>query len=751
MAKKPQALAVIDDVAFKDAIGERYLAYAMSTITARSLPDVRDGLKPVHRRLLYAMMQLRLDPASGFKKCARVVGDVIGKYHPHGDTAVYDAMVRLAQGFAVRYPLVEGQGNFGSVDGDNAAAMRYTEARLTDVAIALMEGLNQDTVDFRPTYDGSEEEPVVMPAGFPNLLANGSEGIAVGMATSIPPHNAGELCDALLKLIKSPEATIASLMKHVQGPDFPTGGVIVEPYATILHAYETGKGSIRVRATWEKEEFSRGMYQIIITEIPYQVQKAKLIEKIADLYRAKKLPLLGNILDESAEDIRIVLEPKSRTVDPDMLMASLFKSTDLETRFNMNLNVLSADNVPRVMNLREVLQSFLDHRHEVLVRRTNFRLEKIARRLEILDGLLVCFLNLDEVIRIIREEDEPKAKMMKKFKLTEVQVEAILNMRLRQLRRLEEMEIKGEHKELSTEQKALKALMKNEEARWEKISEEIKDIKKRFGQKTELGARRTAFGELGDIKVISVEAFVEKEPITVVCSKLGWVRAFKGHYDVLPDLKFKEGDGPLFQVKAKTTDKLLVFATDGRFYTLGCDRLPAAKGQGEPLRLMIDMPNDQKPIAMIAHTPSEHGQRKLLIASESGKGFLVEEGEVVASTKGGKNVLNPGGDHKAIICTPAEGDHVAVVGTNRKFIVFPLDQVPIMKRGQGVSLQKYKEAKLSDVKVFSKEEGLSWQMGGKGDRVRTEEDIMPWLANRGGVGKLPPTGFPRSNTFGDVE
>ncbi len=744
MSKKTKAPSEgeIHDIAFKDALGERYLAYAMSTITARSLPDVRDGLKPVHRRLLYAMLQLRLDPKSGYKKCARVVGDVIGKYHPHGDSAVYDTMVRLAQNFAVRYPLVDGQGNFGSVDGDNAAAMRYTEARLTDVAMALMEGMDADTVDFRPTYDGEDSEPVVMPAGFPNLLANGSEGIAVGMATSIPPHNVAEMCDALTYLIKSPNAGIDTLLARMPGPDFPTGGIIAEPQENILKAYTEGKGSFRIRACWEKEELSHGMYQIIITEIPYQVQKSKLIEKIADLFRAKKLPLLANIRDESAEEIRIVLEPKNRSVDAEVLMESLFKVTDLESRFNMNLNVLTADNVPRVLNLREVLQSYLDHRQVVLQRRSAYRLEKIAHRLEILDGLLIAYLNLDEVIRIIREEDEPKPLMMKKWGLTDLQVESILNMRLRQLRKLEEVEIKKEHKALKAEQKALKALLKDEALQWEHIGEEIKALKKQFGKNTELGARRTEFGDAPDpAKVISIEAFVEKEPITVVCSKLGWIRAFKGHSD-LGDVKFKDGDEARFQLKAKTTDKLIVFGTNGRFYTLSCANLPTAKGHGEPIRLMVDLEQSEDIVEMFVHEP----ERQLLLASTIGKGFIVEEADVVAQTKNGKQVLNPG-KGKACLCVPADGDHIAVIGTNRKLLVFPIDQVPPMKRGQGVGFQKYKDAKLSDAKCFNMAEGLSWQIG---DRTRLEEDMSPWLGNRAGAGKLPPVGFPRSNKFGDA-
>ena len=743
MPKKPQppVEGEIQDIAFKDALGERYLAYAMSTITSRSLPDVRDGLKPVHRRLLYAMMQLRLDPKSGYKKCARVVGDVIGKYHPHGDSAVYDTMVRLAQHFAVRYPLVDGQGNFGSIDGDNAAAMRYTEARLTDVAIALMDGMDQDTVDFRATYDGEDSEPIVMPAGFPNLLANGSEGIAVGMATSIPPHNVSEICDALLYLIKSPNAGIETLLARMPGPDFPTGGIIAEPQENILKAYTEGKGGFRIRACWEKEELSHGMYQIVVTEIPYQIQKSKLIEKIAELFRAKKLPLLANIRDESAEEIRIVLEPKNRSVDAEVLMESLFKVTDLESRFNMNLNVLTADNVPRVLNLREVLQAYLDHRQEVLQRRTQFRLNKIAHRLEVLEGLLVAYLNLDEVIRIIREEDEPKPLMMKKWDLTDVQVESILNMRLRQLRKLEEVEIKREHKELKKEQKELKALLKDEGLQWARISEELKALKKQFGQNTALGKRRTEFGDAPDpAKVISIEAFVEKEPITVVCSKLGWLRAFKGHGE-LGDVKFKDGDGPRFQLKAKTTDKLIIFGTDGRFYTLSCSNLPTAKGHGEPIRLMVDLEQKEDIVEMLVHEP----ERKLIVASDIGKGFLIDETDVVAQTKNGKQILNPG-KGKAKLCIPATGDHLAVIGTNRKMLVFPMDQLPPMKRGQGVALQKYKDAKLADAKCFTMQEGLSWQIG---ERTRLEEDMSPWLGNRASAGKLPPVGFPRSNLFGN--
>ncbi|MDG1287045.1 MAG: DNA topoisomerase IV subunit A [Rickettsiales bacterium] len=737
-----KAEAPIIPVAFKDAIGERYLAYAMSTITSRSLPDVRDGLKPVHRRLLYAMLQLKLDPASGYKKCARVVGDVIGKYHPHGDTAVYDTMVRLAQDFAVRYPLVEGQGNFGSVDGDNAAAMRYTEAKLTAVAMALLEGLKENTVDFNPTYDGSDNEPVVLPSAFPNLLANGSEGIAVGMATSIPPHNAGELCDALLHLIKTPEARIETLVGKVLGPDFPTGGIIVEPRENILKAYETGKGSFRTRAKWEVEKLSHGLFQIIITEIPYQVQKSRLLEKMAELFRAKKLPLLANFRDESAEEIRVVLEPKSRQVDPDMLMESLFKVTELENRFSLNMNVLDATGIPRVMNLREVLRCFLDHRMEVLTRRSEYRLEKIAHRLEILEGFLIAYLNLDEVIRIIREEDEPKKVMMAKWDLSDVQVEAILNMRLRQLRKLEEIEIQTEHDALSQEQAGLEALLKSEELRWDRISEEIKATKVAFGQKTELGARRTQFADAPTGVVVSIEAFVEKEPLTVLYSKRGWIRALKGLNQTTAD--YKEGDSEQFILNAYTTDQILCFASNGRCYTIGGDKIPRGRGHGEPLNLSMDIESTADIIGMAVYN-AEH---RYLLASSAGKGFVVQASDMVASTKSGKQVLNPPGDSKGVVfrTMPADTTHIAVTGTSRKLLVFPIDQLPEMKKGQGVTLQKYKDGELTDALAINIEQGLSWAQGE--NRTRTEETLTSWLGNRAGAGKLPPQGFPRDNKFG---
>lgn len=728
-------------VSFGQELGERYLSYALSTITSRSLPDVRDGLKPVHRRLLYAMMQLKLDPKSGYKKCARVVGDVIGKYHPHGDVAVYDTLVRLAQDFAVRYPLVDGQGNFGSIDGDNAAAMRYTEARLTEVALLLMQDIEADTVGFRPTYDGSEQEPVVMPANFPNLLANGSEGIAVGMATSIPPHNIAELCDALLYLIKHPKAPVAKLAEFIKGPDFPTGGTITESPETILKAYETGRGSFRVRAKWEKEELSHGLYQIVVTEIPYQVQKSRLIEKIADLFKEKKLGLLGNIRDESAEEIRVVLEPKSRSVDPLMLMESLFKVTDLEVRYTLNMNVLDATGAPRVMNIQEVLQAFLDHRHEVLLNRSNHRLGKINHRLEVLEGFLVAYLNLDEVIRIIREEDEPKAIMMEKWDLSDVQVEAILNMRLRSLRKLEEMEIRKEHDNLSAEKAELLLILDDEDRRWKVISGEMKELRKQFGENTLLGKRRSVFAiPPANAQVISIEAFIEREPITVLLSKMGWIRAVKGHASEAEDFKYKEGDDGRFAIKTYTTDKLVFMSTDGKFYTILGDRIPKGKGFGEPIRLLVDLENEHDIVDLFIHAP----ERKLLLISDVARGFIVSEDDVIAQTRSGKQILNVTDGSKAFACLPINGDAVAMIGTNRKLIIFKLDEVPEMKRGQGVCLQKYKGGKVSDVKLFNLAEGLNWLLG---ERIRSETNVSAWISKRAGAGRLPPVGFPRSNKF----
>jgi len=733
----------IRDTTLVDALSERYLAYAMSTITSRSLPDVRDGLKPVHRRLLYAMRLLKLDPGQGFKKCARVVGDVIGKYHPHGDQSVYDALVRLAQEFAARYPLVDGQGNFGNIDGDNAAAMRYTEARLTEVAEALLQGLDEDSVDFRDTYDGEESEPLVLPAAFPNLLANGSSGIAVGMATSIPPHNAGELCDALLHLIKFPNVTPAKLCELVPGPDFPTGGVMVEPHESVVEAYKTGRGSFRLRARWGTEDIGRGQYQIIITEMPYQVQKAKLVEKIAELIISKRLPMLADVRDESADDIRLVLEPRSRTVEAAPLMETLFRLTDLEVRASLNLNVLSADGTPGVLNLRETLQAFLDHRHVVLVRRSTHRLEKIEHRLEVLGGYLIAFLNLDEVIRIIREEDEPKAELMTTFELSEVQAEAILNMRLRSLRRLEEEGLRTEHADLTKEKKQIKALLKDEAQRWNIISDEIKVTRKAFGQKTELGKRRTEITDAPEVAEVPMESMVEKEPITVICSEKGWIRAVKGHIEVGEDVRFKEGDRGRFALHAMSTDKLVLFATDGRFYTLAGDKVPRGRGHGEPVRLLTGLGNDDDIIDLLVHLPG----RKLIVASSDGRGFVVPEEQVIAQTKTGKQVLNVSGDREAqALAIVHDGDDaIACVGENRKLIIFDLSELPEMGRGRGVVLQKYKDGNLSDVQSFKRADGLTWAAGI--NRTRTENDLMAWEGKRAQAGRMAPKGFAVTNRF----
>jgi len=748
MTTNPEFSENIIEAPFADALSERYLAYALSTIMSRSLPDVRDGLKPVHRRLLYAMRLLKLDPKTGYKKCARVVGDVIGKYHPHGDQAVYDAMVRLAQDFSVRFPLVDGQGNFGNIDGDNAAAMRYTEARLTEVAAILMEGLEEDAVDFRETYDGEDQEPIVFPGAFPNLLANGSSGIAVGMATNIPPHNVGELVDGLQLLIEARrnparEVTVSDLLDRIPGPDFPTGGQVVENRETILHAYETGRGSLRVRARWEKEELPRGLYNIVITEIPYQVQKSKLIEKIAELIGDKKLPILTDVRDESAEDLRIVLEPKNRTVDEKVLMESLFRFTELETRFSLNMNVIGLDSRPRVQSLKEILDSFLDHQIDVLRRRNRFRLEKIERRLEILSGYLIAYLNLDEVIRIIREEDDAKASLMSTFKLTDNQAEAILNMRLRALRKLEEMEIRTEHAKLEDEKSKILALLGSEELQWIAVGDKLSEIKERFGPETVLGKRRTRFGDAPVAEVVPLEAMIEKEPITVVCSKRGWIRALKGHTKPEEELKYKEGDEERFRFHAQTTDKIFLFATNGKVFTLGADKLPGGRGNGEPVRLMVDMEANDEIVAILPYQPGG----KLFVASSIGKGFIVEADNAVAMKKGGKQILNVKGDVVGTHCIPVDGDTVAVIGDNRKLLVFDLEEVPTLARGQGVTLQRYKDGGMSDVMIFHKEEGLTWPMGGSSDRWRTETELAPWTGRRGNAGRLPPMGFPRNNKF----
>ncbi len=725
-----------------EALGERYLAYALSTIVARSLPDVRDGLKPVHRRLLYAMRELGLQPTSSPKKSARVVGDVIGRYHPHGDVAVYDSLVRLAQDFAVRYPLVDGQGNFGNIDGDNAAAMRYTEARLTEVARALLEGIDEDAVDFRDTYDGDGTEPVVLPANFPNLLANGAAGIAVGMATSIPPHNVGELCDALRHLIKHPEAPIDKLVELVPGPDFPTGGILVEPRDSVLEAYRSGRGGFRVRARWEVEKRPQGTWHIVVVELPYQVQKSKLVERIASLLHDRKLPLLEDVRDESAEDIRLILVPKSRNVDPTVLMASLFHATDLENRFPLNLNVLDKDTVPRVMDLRTTLRAFLDHRLEVLERRSRYRLGRIDHRLEVLNGLLIVYLNLDEVIRIIRYEDEPKGELIRVFTLTDSQAEAILNMRLRNLRRLEEMELRREFDDLTAERAGLVDLLADASKRWEAVGKEIGEIKKKFGKSTMLGKRRTEIADAPPTIDVPPEATMEREPVTVLCSEKGWIRTVKGHLspDEAAEARYKDGDRARFVIHAETVDKLLLFATNGRFYTLFVDKLPGGRSGGEPVRLMVELGNDTDIIALIKHCPG----RRLLLAADDGRGFQVDEDGVVAQTRAGKQVLNVEAPAEACLCLTADGDTVCVIGQNRKLLVFPLDEVPVMTRGRGVVLQRYKDGGLSDLIVIRLADGLSWTVG---TRRQTVTDLVPWQGPRGSTGRLPPNGFPRSNRF----
>src|SRR5271170_5810401 len=734
------AAAEIRDTDLADALGERYLSYALSTIMARSLPDVRDGLKPVHRRLLFAMRLLGLDPASGYKKAARVVGDVIGKFHPHGDVAVYEALVRLAQDFAVRYPLVDGQGNFGNIDGDNAAAMRYTEARLTAVAEALLAGIDEDAVDLRPTYDGESAEPVVLPAAFPNLLANGATGIAVGMATSIPPHNAGELCEALLHLIQHPKAPVAELLGFVKGPDFPTGGVLVEAAESIRSAYETGRGSFRVRARWETEKLKAGLYQVVVTEIPFQVPKARLIERIAELLADKKLALLADIRDESTDQVRVVLEPKSRNVDAAVLMESLFRQTELEARIALNMNVLDADSVPRVMDLKQVLQAFLDHRQIVLQRRSRYRLGEIVQRLEVLQGYLVVYLNIDAVIRIIRNEDEPKPALIKRFKLSDVQADAILDMRLRRLRKLEEMEIRREVEALTAEGDALRTLLDSEKRRWKAIAVEIADMRKKFGGDTALGRRRTILSAPPVALVVPVEAYVEKEPLTILCSEKGWVRALRGHDVDAEEVKYKEGDAARFVLKADSTDRLLLFATDGRFYTLNAGKLPRGRGFGEPIRLAIDLANDHDMVALFVHRPGG----KLLVASDDGRGFIVASDDALAQTRAGKQVLSPGDGARAHRCADIKGDHVAVIGDNRKLLIFALAELPEMARGRGVMLQRYADGGLSDVCTLSLAEGLSFAAG---ERTRTMTELDLWLGKRAQAGRMPPHGVGRDKRF----
>ena len=746
------------------AIGERYLTYALSTIMNRALPDARDGLKPVHRRILYAMRELKLNATGGFRKSAKISGDVMGNYHPHGDAAIYDAMARLAQEFNVRYPLVDGQGNFGNIDGDNPAASRYTEARMTIVAEALLEGLNEDAVDFRENYDGTLSEPIVLPASFPNLLANGSSGIAVGMATNVPPHNISELCDACLHMIKNPNARIETLVEKIRGPDFPTGGTIVEPPENILNAYKTGRGSFRLRARFSIEDIGRGQWQIVISEIPFQVQKSKLIEKIAELIQTKNIPILEDVRDESAEDVRIVLEPKSKNVEPNVLMETLFKISDLEVRFSLNMNVLIDGLVPKVCNLSEVLRAFLDHRRNILKRRSKFRLNKIDNRLEILEGLIVAFLNLDRVIDIIRYDENPKLALMSEDwgqqherakdeldykrpdisvdgELNEVQTEAILNMRLRSLRRLEEVELVKERDTLMEERANLEDLLADTVQQWNKIAEEIRLTKKQFGKDHSGGERRTDFAEAQDFEEVPIEAMIEREPITVVCSVMGWIRAMNGHIDLDRELKFKDGDGPAIIFHAQTTDKLLALGSNGRFYTLLASNLPGGRGMGEPLRLMVDIPDEAKIVNIMPYIPDQ----RLLLASSAGDGFIVRHDDVIAQTKNGKQILNVKGDSVAKVCRNINGDHIAVVGENRKVLIFSITELPEMVRGKGVRLQKYKEGGLSDITTFDLLNGLSWL--DPAGRTRTETNLEEWTGKRATAGRMAPRGFPRNKKF----
>ena len=746
------------------AIAERYLTYALTTIKNRALPDARDGLKPVHRRILYAMRELKLTASGGFRKSAKISGDVMGNYHPHGDAAIYDAMARLAQEFNVRYPLVDGQGNFGNIDGDNPAASRYTEARMTTVAEALLDGLNEDAVDFRENYDGTLSEPIVLPASFPNLLANGSSGIAVGMATNIPPHNISELCDACIHMIKCPEARVETLLKYIPGPDFPTGGTIVEPYENILNAYKTGRGSFRLRARYSTEDLGRGQWQIVVTEIPFQVQKSKLIEKIAELIQTKKIPILEDIRDESAEDVRVVLEPKNKNVDPNILMETLFKISDLEVRFSLNMNVLIDGLVPKVCNLNEVLRAFLDHRRNILKRRSNFRLNKIDIRLEILEGLIIAFLNLDRVIDIIRYDENPKLALMSEDwgkrherakdeldykrpdvsiegELSEAQTEAILNMRLRSLRKLEEVELVKERDSLMEERANLEDLLADKMQQWNKIAEEIRETKKQFGQSFVAGARRTDFAEAQDFEEVPIEAMIEKEPITVVCSSMGWIRSMNGHIDLDRELKFKDGDGPGIIFHAQTTDKLLALGSNGRFYTILASNLPGGRGMGEPIRLMVDIPDEAKIVNIIPYISNQ----TLLVASSAGDGFIVRHDDVIAQTKSGKQILNVKDNSTAKVCCNINGDHIAVVGENRKVLIFPISELPEMARGKGVRLQKYKDGGLSDLTTFNLADGLTWL--DPAGRRRTESNLADWTAKRATAGRMAPRGFPRDNKF----
>jgi topoisomerase-4 subunit A len=735
----------VQEIALRDALEERYLAYALSTIMHRALPDARDGLKPVHRRILYGMRLLRLDPGATFKKSAKIVGDVMGNFHPHGDQAIYDALVRLAQDFASRYPLIDGQGNFGNIDGDNPAAYRYTEARMTEVARLLLDGIDEDAVDFRPNYDGQSTEPVVLPGAFPNLLANGAQGIAVGMATAIPPHNVHELCDAALFLIDNPNARAKTLLKYIKGPDFPTGGVVVDPPNAIAEAYATGRGSFRVRAKWTKEETGRGTYQIIVTEIPWLVQKQRLIERMAELFNEKKLPLINEFRDESTEDVRIVIEPKSRTVDPGILMESLFKLTELESRIGLNMNVLSKGKVPKVMDLAEVLKEWLDHRREVLIRRSRHRLAGIEHRLEVLGGLLVAYLNLDKVIKIIRTEDEPKPVLMKTFKITDVQADAILNMRLRNLRKLEEMEIKREDKDLRVEKAGIEKLLRSEKEQWNTVADQIKEVRDKFSNKTPLGKRRTTFADAPEHDEAAIEeAMVVREPITVVVSEKGWIRALRGHQTDLSGVAFKTDDALMFAFPAETTSKILAFATNGRFYTLDASKLPGGRGHGEPVRLFIELEQNDDVVSVFPF----HSGRKFIVASTTGRGFVVPEADCLANTRKGKQVLNLKPGEKAVAINTVEGELVASIGENRKMVIFPIEQVPEMSRGAGVRLQRYKDGSLSDVTTFKAGDGLTWIDSAGRSFTMSMKELSDWRGNRADAGRLAPKGFPKNNHFG---
>ncbi|HBY30126.1 MAG TPA: DNA topoisomerase IV subunit A, partial [Bradyrhizobium sp.] len=699
--------------------------------------------KPVHRRILYGMDLLGLDPRAAFKKSAKIVGDVMGSFHPHGDQAIYDAMVRLAQDFSSRYPLVDGQGNFGNIDGDNPAAYRYTEARMTEVARLLLDGIDEDGVEFRLNYDGQSKEPVVLPGGFPNLLANGAQGIAVGMATSIPPHNAAELCDAALHLIEKPDAKSKALLKWVKGPDFPTGGIVVDSKEAIVEAYTTGRGSFRTRSRWTQEEGARGTWVVVVTEIPWLVQKSRIVEKIAELINEKKLPLVADVRDESAEDVRLVIEPKSRTVDPALMMESLFRLTELESKISLNLNVLIKGRIPKVVGLAECLREWLDHLRDVLIRRSNFRKTQIEHRLEVLGGHLVAYLNLDKVIKIIRTEDEPKPVLIKTFKLTEIQADAILNMRLRNLRRLEEMEIRTEDKDLRKELKGVEGLLASETEQWAKVGDQVRKVRDIFGPKTPLGKRRTTFDDAPEHDLAAIEeALVEREPCTVVISEKGWVRTLKGHVEDLSGLAFKTDDKLEHSFFAETTSKLLLFATNGKFYSLDVAKLPGGRGHGEPIRMFIDLEQDAAIISLFVNK----GERKFLIASSEGQGFVVKEEDCVGNTRKGKQVLNVEMPNEARAITTVLGDTVAVIGTNHKMVLFGLDQVPEMARGRGVRLQKYTSSELSDVAVFDAKTGLTWKDSAGREHSMSMKELADWRGNRADAGRLAH-GLPKSNKF----